>query len=70
MLWKGTVVEAGRSVEEDVGINIEEAEIKEVRFIYSQSIFLIAPPPWLHDCLENIMEVRVYYSVYLDLPLV
>lgn len=45
MLWKGTVVEAGRSVEEDVGINIEEAEIKEVRFIYSQSIFLIAPPP-------------------------
>lgn len=37
MGWKDAVVEVGRSVEEDVGINIKEGEIKEVRFIYSQS---------------------------------
>lgn len=51
MDWKDTVVEAGRSVEKEyVGINIGEAEMKEVSFIYSLSIFLIfhTPPPG-HD---------------------
>lgn len=36
MGWKSGIVDAGKSVEkEDVGRNIEEAEIKEVRFIFS-----------------------------------
>lgn len=40
MDWKGAIVEGGRLVEnEDAGINIDEVEIKEVRFIYSQSTF-------------------------------
>ena len=45
MEWKDTIVEAGRSAEnEAVGINIEEIETKEVRLIYSQSISPIFPP--------------------------
>lgn len=44
MEWKGTIVEAGRSAEnEAAGINIEEIETKEVRLIYSQPIFPIFP---------------------------
>lgn len=45
MEWKGTIVEAGRSAEnEAAGINIEEIETKEVRLIYSQPISPIFPP--------------------------
>lgn len=42
MGWKSGIVDAGKSVEkEDIGRNIEEVEIKEVRFTFSQFISLI-----------------------------